>query len=310
MDVEALFGAQATKKSKSKGTRRIPRRDSSGSNFGHNNSFKMNEEDLARAAVIAERELERMEAAEFEQCRTDGFWGLDKEYSDRCIELEKMRTEDSSSAENERLWSISTIQRQWEEEERKKAEDARLSAAVEEEHARLGYMDAFYSTSNSGFVLQYPWPTKPASNVHPSTDMDTCKAKFKCGYDILYCDFGNMSTIHVNGLQRAHEICADGETVPMDKQGSQSKAIASVAMRPPGTRHLNTTIASAKQSKASKTSRPPTNQTAEESASGFPATNAQMSRTKVNLLESGRRYVKGESMYHAQEYLMIMGSLR
>ena len=76
-----------------------------------------------------------------------------------------MATEDACSAENERLWSTSTLQQQWEEEERVSAQEQRVSERVSEEHARLAYMDAFYSSESSGAVMSYAWPTRPTLTV-------------------------------------------------------------------------------------------------------------------------------------------------
>jgi hypothetical protein len=234
VDVEALFGAQAAKKNKRKsGTRTVPRTSS----LTHCDSFALSVKEGSSqhldAEVVAAKEVEGMRSAEKEQCLSDGFWGLDKECRDRGEEFFVMSHEDARSAENERLWSISTMQRQWEQEEQCRAEVARLLATVQEEHARLAYMEAFFSSQSSGDVLQYPWPTRPeVSPPQPDTDTHTGTAAYKEGYEILCSDFGNISTIHVKGLQRGHEISVGGETA----DHAQARAVASMAMRQPGTR--------------------------------------------------------------------------
>lgn len=193
-----------------------------------------------------------------------------------CCCIGYMCTEDSISAENERLWSVSTLQHQWEEEERQRIEDLKLNSTIDEEHARLSYMEAFYSSESSGGVLQYPWPThtvatgmqqqEPAdmnnqqttssataanNNATTSTNSNSkAEYKYKEGYDIICSDFGNISTIHVNGLQRGQEVSMGGQKA----EGSQAKAIASLAMRPAGTRDApaSGTVTAANKKKGSK----------------------------------------------------------
>ena len=248
-----------------------------------------------------------------------------------------MFTEDHISAENERLWSISTLQRQWEVEEQQRIEDTKLNSTIDEEHARLSYMEAFYSSQSSGGVLQCPWPTRAVTIPQPvdtnqqttTTAENTGKIeyKYKEGYDILCSDFGNISTIHVNGLQRSQEVSMGGQTA----EGSQAKAIAALAMRPVGTRNTASSNNAGKQSinnlnrgttAASNSSRQgnetPPSPTKEQQQSfdshdqqawqeeggddGLSAvilpsqSRSPMQKTRsrgVNLLELGPRYVKG-----------------
>jgi len=231
VDVEALFGAQAKKRTKRKsGTLTVPRANT----LTHADSFALSVTmgPSLDAETVTATELERMQAAEMEQTETDGFWGFDKERIDMEGELVQMIEEDKTSAENERLWSISYIQQQWEREEIEKAEHDRITAAVDEEHARLAYMEAFYSTESSGGIMAYSWPTRPSVTVQPEVDTATGPAAHKQGFDIHCSDYGNISTIHVNGMQRTQEISAGGETAPP----SESQNVAALAMRPPGTR--------------------------------------------------------------------------
>lgn len=229
MDVEALFGAQAKKRTKRKsGALTTPRVNT----LTHADSFALSV--TVGFSLDAECELERMQAAELEQTETDGFWGFDKERCDKESELELMTEEDKTSAENERLRSISFIQQQWEKEEKEQTENARISAAVDEEHARLAYMEVFYTTESSGGVLAYSWPTRPTVTIEPEIDTATGLAVHKQGFDIHCSDYGNISTVHVNGMQRAQEISAGGEiALP-----SESQNVAALAMRPPGTRTI------------------------------------------------------------------------
>jgi len=94
VDVEALFGAQATKQTKkANGNRLAPRQHSLTHGDSFASSVKHGEGGRGLSpAVIAEHELERMRVAEMEQSRTDGFWGLDKENFDKCVEQGKCAT--------------------------------------------------------------------------------------------------------------------------------------------------------------------------------------------------------------------------
>lgn len=255
VDVEALFGLPATNPSRSSSRDRD--HHSHHHPLHHHSKKKKKEKDYQqdedsdhqwarRSSEFedndeeAEGEEEKgMRAAEAEQRLVDGFWGLDKERLDMNLELQRMNREDEESKRSERLISTSSLHQQWQEEEERRGEEERLMNAVKEEHARIKYMESFFSSSfvSSGSVLKYQWPTRPEVSL-PASSLTT----YKEGYDILYSDLGNISTVHVNGLQRSQEVLVGGEDGSGARrngdQPNQSGGVAALAMRQPGTRRV------------------------------------------------------------------------
>lgn len=235
-DVDALFGEQAVKETEAnetirRGTRTRARKKSltHGRSFGKLVSIHHG----MSSTEVSNFELSEMRVAERDQTRTDMFWGLDKEAGDRACEIQMMAHEAEYSSQHELYCKTLNMHTLWEKEEVMRKEKEFIMSCLEEDNAGVSYMKTFYSTSTSGDIINFKWPTRPKMNEHsqPHEEALINNQKGINGFEI-WTLVGEPSTIHLDGLQQSRTVSLNGDTYDPRKTAS----IADLAMRPAGTR--------------------------------------------------------------------------
>lgn len=233
VDFDALFTEQVIKETDineyKKGTRIRARKTS----LTHGKSFaKLSGAHTGLSSFeVSTFELSEMNQAECEQTQTDSFWGLDKEARDKANEIALMTIEEAHSAAHELYCKTESMQRLWEEEEIYWAERAAIESKKDEDAACMAYLRDFYATTDSGYIMQYQWPTKKSFPDNGNNNNSLNESKKIQGYEIWNL-VGEPSTIHLDGLQQSRTISLNGDTYDPRKTAS----IADLAMRPAGTR--------------------------------------------------------------------------
>lgn len=233
VDFDALFTEQVLKENDSneqfKRGNRIRARKTS---LTHGKSFaKLSGAHIGlNSFEVSTYENSEMLQAEKEQTQTDKFWGLDKESKDKSNEISLMSKEEVYSAAHELYCKTENMQKLWEEEEIYWAERVAIENKKEEENACMTYLRDFYSSTNSGYIMNYKWPTKVSYQDNSNTSALNDSKKVQ-GFEIWNL-VGEPSTIHLDGLQQSRTISLNGDTYDPRKTAS----IADLAMRPAGTR--------------------------------------------------------------------------
>mmetsp|Transcript_15994 Transcript_15994/g.21142 ORF Transcript_15994/g.21142 Transcript_15994/m.21142 type:complete len:785 (+) Transcript_15994:125-2479(+) len=115
--------------------------------------------------AIGEAELARMREAEAEQCATDRFWGLDREFWEQRRACRGMYREDVASWRLREAAKISKQQKAWEEEDKKGRERQAHALGWHSQKTRESYLQFFYQAQSSEAIANYAWPSRPKMHL-------------------------------------------------------------------------------------------------------------------------------------------------
>lgn len=102
-------------------------------------------------------ELERMQAAEKEQCKSDKFWGLDLQFANCSRECMYMSFEDELSRTQERIYRTSEKQSKWKDEFSRLQYQTAYDFALKEQENRKRYMSLLFTAPSSDVLMHYRW---------------------------------------------------------------------------------------------------------------------------------------------------------